>query len=91
MCVPVEYGLCVGESVMRVGEAMTVIYVGERVCQMIVYVLVRECKCVLYVSIKCVFMSVCVCVCYLSVRVFWVSVRVCQLIVFCVSECFLCQ
>ena len=28
----VEYVLCVGESVMRVGEAMTVIYVGECVC-----------------------------------------------------------
>ena len=28
--------VCVGESVMCVGEAMTVIYVGECVCQMIV-------------------------------------------------------
>ena len=32
VCVPVEYVLCVGESVMRVSEAMTVIYVGECVC-----------------------------------------------------------
>ena len=28
----VEYVLCAGESVMCVGEAMTVIYVGECVC-----------------------------------------------------------
>ena len=29
---PGEYVLCVAESVMRVGESMTVIYVGECVC-----------------------------------------------------------
>ena len=38
VCVRQSSMFCVGESVMRVGEAMTVIYVGECVC---VYVLVR--------------------------------------------------
>ena len=67
VCVPVEYVLCVGESVMHVSEAMTVIYVGERVSDDCVCVGERVEMCFVCINQVCFYVSVCVCVCVLFV------------------------